>query len=115
MAVECAAVLIMLLAMSIVIRQKGNRGTDLAMIPLYFMPAIYLAAGFAARYLPADGPIQPVPFRIVCYLVALLASGIVMGVLGLAVRRRRTRQMYFVLAGGFNLVLAVIFTLELLV
>lgn len=55
MAVECAAVLIMLLAMSIVIRQKGNRGTDLAMIPLYFMPAIYLAAGFAARYLPADG------------------------------------------------------------
>ena len=83
------------------------------MIPLYFMPAIYLAAGFAARYLPADGPIQPVPFRIVCYLVALLASGR-MGVLGLAVRRRRTRQMYFVLAGGFNLVLAVIFTLELL-
>lgn len=81
MAVECAAVLIMLLAMSIVIRQKGNRGADLAMIPLYFMPAIYLAAGFAARYLPADGPIQPVPFRIVCYLVALLASGIVMGVL----------------------------------
>ena len=74
MAVECAAVLIMLLAMSIVIRQKGNRGADLAMIPLYFMPAIYLAAGFAARYLPADGPIQPVPFRIVCYLVALLAS-----------------------------------------
>ena len=63
MAVECAAVLIMLLAMSIVIRQKGNRGADLAMIPLYFMPAIYLAAGFAARYLPADGPIQPVPFR----------------------------------------------------
>ena len=101
MAVECAAVLIMLLAMSIVIRQKGNRGADLAMIPLYFMPA--------------DGPIQPVPFRIVCYLVALLASGIVMGVLGLAVRRRRTRQMYFVLAGGFNLVLVVIFTLELLV
>lgn len=48
MAVECAAVLIMLLAMSIVIRQKGNRGADLAMIPLYFMPAIYLAAGFAA-------------------------------------------------------------------
>ena len=46
MAVECAAVLIMLLAMSIVIRQKGNRGTDLAMIPLYFMPAIYLAAGW---------------------------------------------------------------------
>ena len=115
MAVECAAVLIMLLAMGIVIRQKGNRGADLAMIPLYFMPAIYLAAGFAARYLPADGLIQPVPFRIVCYLVALLASGIVMGVLGLAVRRRRTRQMYFVLAGGFNLVLAVIFTLELLV
>ena len=115
MAVECAAVLIMLLAMSIVIRQKGNRGAGLAMIPLYFMPAIYLAAGFAARYLPVDGPIQPVPFRIVCYLVALLASGIVMGVLGLAVRRRRTRQMYFVLAGGFNLVLAVIFTLELLV
>lgn len=48
-------------------------------------------------------------------LIMLLASGIVMGVLGLAVRRRRTRQMYFVLAGGFNLVLAVIFTLELLV
>ena len=46
MAVECAAVLIMLLAMSIVIRQKGNRGADLAMIPLYFMPAIYLAAGW---------------------------------------------------------------------
>ena len=112
MAVECAAVLIMLLAMSIVIRQKGNRGADLAMIPLYFMPAIYLAAGFAARYLPADGPIRN---GTGCYLVALLASGIVMGVLGLAVRRRRTRQMYFVLAGGFNLVLAVIFTLELLV
>lgn len=51
MAVDAAAVLIMLLAMSIVIRQKGNRGADLAMIPLYFMPAIYLAAGFAARYL----------------------------------------------------------------
>ena len=46
MAVECAAVLIMLLAMSIVIRQKGNQGADLAMIPLYFMPAIYLAAGW---------------------------------------------------------------------
>lgn len=115
MAVECAAVLIMLLAMSIVIRQKGNRGADLAMIPALFHAGDLSGSGFAARYLPADGLIQPVPFRIVCYLVALLASGIVMGVLGLAVRRRRTRQMYFVLAGGFNLVLAVIFTLELLV
>lgn len=85
------------------------------MIPLYFMPAIYLAAGFCGPVSAGRWPIQPVPFRIVCYLVALLASGIVMGVLGLAVRRRRTRQMYFVLAGGFNLVLAVIFTLELLV
>ena len=111
---ECAAVLIMLLAMSIVIRQKGNRGADLAMIPLYFMPAVYLAAGFAARYLPADSLIQPVLFRLVCYLLALLAAGVVMGILGLAIRRKRTRQMYYLLAGGFNLVLAVIFTLELL-
>lgn len=114
MAVECAAVLIMLLAMSIVIRQKGNRGTDLAMIPLYFMPAIYLAAALRpgiCRQMARSSRFRSV----VCYLVALLASGIVMGVLGLAVRRRRTRQMYFALAGGFNLVLAVIFTLELLV
>ena len=109
MVVECAAVLVILLALGVAVLQRSGRTAGILMVPLYFMPAAYLVTEAVVRYLPDGGP---APLRLVVYLLALLISGMLIGVLGRALRRR-ARQAYCLLAGGFNLVLAVIFTLNL--
>lgn len=113
MVMECVAIVAVLCVVSLIMHQKGSIYASLAILPLYAVPGIYLLTGAVAGYLPLHGPDQLRFFLIACYLLALIVSCMVIGVLGKAVRRRRSRQAYYLLCGGFNLILALLFILNM--
>ena len=113
MTVECVAILVMLAGIALIIRQKGNQSAFFAVIPLYWMPAAYLFTAAVLPYLPVEDGVGLLVFQAGSYLLALVASCIVIGVLGRAIRRKRSRRTYYLVSGGFNFLLAVLFLLEL--
>lgn len=113
MTVECVAILVLLACIALVIRQKGNQNAFFAVIPLYWMPVAYLFTAAVLPCLPVESEIILLVFQAGSYLLALVVSCIVIGVLGRAIRRKRSRRAYYLVSGGFNFLLAVLFLLEL--
>ena len=113
MTVECVAILVLLACIALVIRQKGNQSAFFAVIPLYWMPVAYLFTAAVLTCLPVESEIILLVFQAGSYLLALVVSCIVIGVLGRAIRRKRSRRAYYLVSGGFNFLLAVLFLLEL--
>ena len=107
MIVESLAILLILLAMEFFLLRAHH--TDHA---LHIMPVLILPAGhLVANLLPDFIPFLTLSFEIKCLvdIILMMVAVCMMGFFAANFKRRKAKVGYFVLCGGFTLILGMIF------
>jgi hypothetical protein len=109
MTTECAAIIVIILLVVGIMAREGKGGLALAVLPLTLTPAFYLISNFTANIINRwQTPDIYLFARSVVVVVGSLLACLIMGALAMHLHSKAARQFYFVLCGGFNLILTII-------
>ena len=109
MTTECAAIVVIILLVAGIMAREGKVGLALAVLPLTLTPAFYLISNFTANIINRwQEPDIYLLARSAVVVVGSLLACLIMGALAMRLHSKTARQFYFVLCGGFNLLLTII-------
>lgn len=109
MTTECAAIIVIILLVAGVMARSGKGGLALAVLPLIVTPAFYLISNFTAKVINRwQEPDIYLLARSAVVVVGSLLACLIMGALAVHLRSKMARQLYFLICGGFNLILTII-------
>ena len=115
MTAECAAIIVIILLTAGVMARGGKGTLGLAILPMVLTPAFYLISSFAANTINRwqEPDIYLVTRAAIVVFGSLLAC-LIIGFFASKLHNKMARQVYFVLCGGFNLILTVIMLAKIL-
>jgi len=115
MTAECAAIIVIILLVAGVMARRGKGVLGLAILPMALTPAFYLISNFAANTINRwQTPDIYLVTRAATVMVGSLLACLIMGFFASKLRSKTARKVYFVLCGGFTLVLTVIILARIL-
>ena len=115
MTAECAAIVVIILLTADIMAREGKTGLALAVLPMTLTPAFYLISSFVANFINRwQEPDIYLVARAAIVVGGSLLGCLIMGFLATRLRNKTARQVYFLLCGGFNLILTVIILVKIL-
>ncbi len=115
MTAECAAIVVIILLVAVVMARDGKGSLALAILPMILTPAFYLISNMAANVINRwQEPDIYLVTRAAIVVVGSLLACLIMGGLATRLRSKTARQFYFLMCGGFNLILTVIILIKIL-
>ena len=95
--------------------RSGKPGLALAVLPMVLTPAFYLVSNFVANFINRwQEPDIYLVARAAIVVVGSLLACLIMGFFASKLRSKTARKVYFVLCGGFNLILTIIILARIL-
>jgi hypothetical protein len=115
MTAECSAIIIIIILVAGVMTRGGKGALGLAVLPMTLTPAFYLISNFAANTINRwqEPDIYLVTRAAIVVFGSLLAC-LIMGFFASKLNSKTARKVYFVLCGGFNLLLTIIILAKIL-
>lgn len=108
MVVECLAITIIILAISVLYLRTRRKQYALATIPLVLLPASNVMLAWAARYAERVLPFSRASIAIAIFASAALVSCVMAGVFSSHLTKKYTRASYLFMSIVFNVILLMI-------
>ena len=109
MLVESVSIFAIILCIIVIFVRSGHRVAALGATPLLIVPGVHAAAYGILHGLLGRAVASPWTMLIFADIAAVLVSGVLLHLLAQKIRAGKTRQLYIVLLGGYNVILACAF------
>lgn len=114
MLVECWSVVVIILLVSYIFLRKEKPNLSLSILPLVFVPVLYIISMPMARFLYSGLSLSVPLTRAFMVLLGAISACSIFGFLASKIRKKTFKTFYAVLCNGFTVVFAWILILEII-
>ena len=114
LSLECGVIVVLILALCLVCRQRGRKNYAIAFLPLTAVPATYLVGGSLAGVFAQIMPLESYFTHIFFVLAGFLFGCMAYGIMGSMFFSGKSRKGYLCICGGFTLILTCILVADIL-
>ncbi len=109
MAVESAAIVVIILLFCAITARQGKGGTAVAVLPLAITPLAFLVGIYGGPLVDSqiNRPILPL-LQVGSVMVGALIASLIMGFIASKIDGKNNRMAYLLLCGGFTLILTLL-------
>ena len=106
MIIECIAIIIVIIALSMIFLRSGKRTHALCVLPLTIVPLLHIAGVFSAPGIDGLWGMDIYTVQNIFTATALVVSGVALGIMSGFFPSKKIRLIYIVTCGLYTLILA---------
>ncbi|MEG2174968.1 MAG: hypothetical protein RR135_05745 [Oscillospiraceae bacterium] len=103
---ECSAIIVVILLFSFTVMRSGKGwGYSFAVLPLIIIPAMHMVGARLSGPLARLCGIAPIVAYVFLDVLSLAATGLLLGIISMRIKKPRARVGFLVACGGFSALL----------